>query len=125
MSSILIISDGNGIDPNLFDNYGQLSAVEITVHTTTYFNRDTKQTQNDDQLYHCMKKSLSASGNAKIIAKSTKYYIGSNTCGDIFFKILLQKSTIDTRATASNMREKLSSLDTYIATVIYDNEKLN
>ena len=116
-SGILVIADGNGTDLNLFYNYGHLSASEITTYETTYANEDTRDTQNNDQLYHCLKNSLSASGTSNIIAESTKYHIVINPCVYILFKLIPQKSIIDIRVTASKMIENLSSLDTYIATV--------
>ena len=62
---------------------------------------------------------------ANIVSESTKYHIGSNPCGDIIFKLILQTKMIDTRATYFNMREKISSIYTYISTVNYDIEKFN
>jgi hypothetical protein len=35
-------------------------------------------------------------------------------CGPLLFKLLMQKALIDTRATASLLRENLSSLDIYM-----------
>ena len=68
---------------------------------------------------------LTASGTAKIITKSTKYLIVSNPCGSLLFKILLHKATMETRGTASNMRENMWSIDTCISTVNFDIDKLN
>ena len=44
-SGITTISYGNGIDLNLFDNYGQLRTSDITIHATTYINEDTGKIQ--------------------------------------------------------------------------------
>ena len=81
--------------------------------------------QNNDQLYHGLKNSPTASGTAKIITNRTKYHIVINPCRDLIFNILLQKAIIDTRATASTIRENLYSLDTYIAMIKYDIVKFN
>ena len=97
MSGILAIADGNDTYLNLFNTYSQLSTSDITLHATTYVNAYTRQAQNNDQLYHFLKNSLTASGTAKIISKSTRYHIVINTCGYIIFKIILQKSIIDTK----------------------------
>ena len=66
-SGIHTIEDGNVTYLNLFKNYRQLSTNDITMHETTYVNVDTRQTKNNDQLYHCLKNLLNASGTAKII----------------------------------------------------------
>ena len=54
-----------------------------------------------------------------------KYHMGSNPCEHIIFKLLLQKSIIYTSFTASNMRENLYSIYTYITMVNSDIEKFN
>ena len=100
---IITIADVNGTDLNLFNNYVQMSASDITVHAKTYVNADTRQTQNNDQLYHCLKNSLTASGTSKSITKSSKYHILINTCGALLFKLILQKAIIDTSSTSSNI----------------------
>ena len=81
--------------------------------------------QNNEQLYRCLKNSLTASGTANIIVNSTKYQIGINPCGDILLKIILRKDIIDTRSTASNMRDNMSIIYTYTVTVNSDIEKFN
>ena len=50
-----------------------MSASETTTQATTYVNADTRQIKNNYQIYHLLKKSLNASGTAKIIAKSIMY----------------------------------------------------
>ena len=45
MSGIITIEDGNGTDLKVFNNYGYLRASDITVHSTTYVNVDTRQIQ--------------------------------------------------------------------------------
>ena len=122
---ILTIAYGSVTYLDQFDNYGHIGASDLTVHETTYVNADTRQTKHYDQLYHCLKNSLTASGTAKIISESTKYHIGSNTCGALLFKLLIHNAIIDTRSTASNIRENLSSIDTYTATVKSEIDKFN
>ena len=108
MSGILAISDANGTDPNLFDIYDQLRASDIKMHATINVDADTRQMQSNDKICHCLNNSLNTSVTAKIIAKSTSYYIGINHCGAILFKLIPQNSIIDTGAKASNVRENIS-----------------
>ena len=124
-SGILTTADANGTDLNLFNNYGQMSASDITTNSKIYVDAETRQTQKNYQLYHCLKNSLTASGTAKIISKSNKYHIASNPCGYLLFKVPPQKYIIYNMETASNMRENLYSLDTYIAIVNSEIEKFN
>ena len=124
-SGIITISDGNGTELNIFNSYGKLSTSEITLNATTYVNADTRKTQNNNQIYHCLKNLLTASGIANIISKSTKYNIRSNPCGALLLRIILHKSIIYARAKAFTIRDNLSIIDTYFATVNYDIEKFN
>ena len=108
----LTIPGRNSINLNLFDNYGHQRKIEIKAHATTYVNTDTRQTQNNNQLYHFLKISLTASLTTNIITESTKYHICNNPCGALLLKLILWKLIIDTGATVSNMRENLSSMVT-------------
>ena len=124
-SGIITTAEANGLDLNLFDNYGQMIARDKTTHATIYVDADARHLKKNNQIYHCLKNSLTASGTAKIIAESTTYHIGSNTCGYLLLNILPQKVIIDTRATDTKTRDNPLNLDTYIATVNSDIDKLN
>ena len=56
----------------------------------------------------------------KITVGATSYY-----SGPLYLKVLVGIVHIDTRSTASHLRETLSSLDKYIVTVNYDIETFN
>ena len=124
-TGIPTIAYGNLTDLNIFENYGQLIPSEITFQATTYVKEDTRQTENNDQLYHSLKNLLNAAVTANIFADSTMYHIGSNTYGYLLFKLLLHKSIIDTSSACSKMRDNISSLDTQIATINFDIQKFN
>ena len=74
-AGILAKADGNVTDLNISNNYGQIIACNITVNATTYVDADTRQRQNNDQIYHCLKNSLTTSGADKIISGITRYHI--------------------------------------------------
>ena len=56
----------------------------------------------------------------KITIGATSYYSGL-----LYLKVLVGIAHIDTRSTASHLRENFSSLDKYIVTVDYDIETFN
>jgi hypothetical protein len=88
---------------------------------TGYVNNQTRQSQNDYQMFHCIMNSLTEEGHLKILTEQDKYHIGAandrTPSGPLLFKLLMQKAIIDTRATSSLLRENLSSPDTYMATI--------
>ncbi len=53
------------------------------------------------------------------------YTIDEYKSGNLLLKVIIRESHIDTNATTSNIRTKLSSLDTYIHTIGQDITKFN
>ena len=51
------------------------------------------------------------------MAEHNRYKIDGRSSGSLYFKLLMQKAIVDTRATASHLRENLTNLDSYIGTV--------
>ena len=47
-----------------------------------------------------------------IVAESDKYMEGETPVGEILFKLIIQKSVINTRAAANYLRDNLTNLDT-------------
>jgi hypothetical protein len=127
-SSILTINvDGN--DYNLIREYGRIPMETLRNTVTGYVNNQTRQSQNDYQMFHCIMNSLTEEGRLKILTEQDKYHIGAandrTPSGPLLFKLLMQKAIIDTRATSSLLRENLSSLDTYMATIKSNIEEFN
>lgn len=128
-SNVINIPDSNQQNRNLIEEYGRLTTDEIRAHAETYVALETRQSQNNMQLYYCISSSLSKEGQLKILAEQSKYHVGAGNdrrpSGALLFKLLMQKAVIDTRATASFLRENLSSLDTYMSTIKSDIEEFN
>jgi len=53
------------------------------------------------------------------------YVIDNILCGMALLKIIIWESHVDTQSMVLHVWEKLSSLDTYIATISYDIGKFN
>jgi hypothetical protein len=128
-ADIITIPDASGTNRNLIKEYGRLTFEEIRNHVDGYAANNTRQAQNNFQMYHCIMNSLTDEGQQKILAEQSKYHTGegndSRPSGPLLFKLLMQKAIIDTRATASILRENLSSLDTYMATINSNIENFN
>ena len=109
---------------NIFTGYGQVTAQDIIANSTHLGNED-RRAQNNAQLYHCIKNSLTPEAERKILAERSQYHINGIPSGPLHFKLLMQKAIIDTWATSSLMRENLSNLDSYMTTVKSDVEEFN
>jgi len=115
-------------------NYGAFSMEHLTEVAAGYVNAQSRARQESAQLYDCLMKSLSKLGRSKVTLQEEEYTIMSPTgvprmVGVLLLKLIIRVSAIDTNATVMSIRQQLSSIDTYIATVNYDitktNEKVN
>ena len=77
-------------------------------------------------LYSCIMNSLSKEGKTKIHVWREQYTMpGGYKSGNLLLKIVIRKSHLDTNATTSVLRLKLSALDTYMPKVNSDIVKFN
>ena len=110
---------------NLLTQYGRLTTDQIRAHCNTYFNQNNRQAQNDQQMYTCIKNSLTPDTEKKILAERDKYHINHVPCGPLLYKLLLQKAIVDNRATSNLMRANLTELVPYMETIDYNIELFN
>ena len=123
-SNVISFDDAAGIVHNVISEYGQLTKEEIT-DICAYISDNNHRAQHIMQLYHCLQYSLSKEGQLKIISERNEYNIGGVPCASLLWKLLIQKVVIDTRATVTQYRTKLSSIDVYMDTVNSDIDKFN
>jgi hypothetical protein len=131
-ANIINVPDAAGTMHNLIRNYGQLTTDEIRAHALTYAFHENRLSQNNMQMFNCIMNTLTKTGMTKILAEREKYYVqqpnhpeNTRPSGALLFKLLMQKAIIDTRATASLLRENLSSLDTHMSVVKSNIEDFN
>jgi hypothetical protein len=121
--------DPNSPKRNLLFEYGSISLESITKYELSYIQTETRKAQDDRMLYQCLINSLSKEGKAKVIIWRNQYVIGNNELklpsGNCLLKIIIRESHLDTNATTTMIRTKLSSLDTYIHQVGNDITKFN
>jgi hypothetical protein len=110
---------------SLIEEYGQLTMDRIREYDTTYIDTEGRQAQNSYMLYQCLMGSISKEGKKKILIWKDDYTIDEHKSGNLLLKVIIRESHIDTNATTSNIRTKLSSLDTYIHTIGQDITKFN
>lgn len=110
---------------NLLTEYGRITVADISAHCATYINANNRQSQNDTQMYHCIKNSLTPEAEIKILAERSKYHIGDTPCGPLLYKLLMQKAIVDIRATGSLLRSNLIELDSYMSSIKSDVQAFN
>jgi hypothetical protein len=116
-ASIMMIPDVNGVLRHLIHNYGKLTPEDVDAFVTTFIGQETHQSQNDVQLYYCIANTLDERGHLRILSEAESYTMGGTHSGIMLFKLLMKKENTDTRATASQLRENLTNLDSYMSTI--------
>jgi hypothetical protein len=132
---ILTVPDNDGIGRNLLSEYGRVTMENVTAHAMTYVHSATRSGQNSAQLFTCIYDSLSLSALLKVSTDATSYRlksvatpgIPSSTIasGACFLKLLITRCSVDTRATVTNLRKSLISLDVYMLSINCDIEQFN
>jgi hypothetical protein len=110
---------------NLIDDYGQISMDELLDHAERITLSVTREAQESMQLYHCIRATLTKEAMAKIALFRAEYTIDGTASGLLLLKVVIRESHIDTNATTKFIRERLSSLDTYMKSISSDVEKFN
>ena len=110
---------------NLLESYGMISMEQIRAFEETYIDQHVRPAQDTYLLYKCLMNSISKEGKSKIIIWSDQYTAKGLPSGSLLLKIIVRESHLDTNATISSIRTKLSSLDSYILTIGADITKFN
>lgn len=123
---------GIPVDPNdltvrahLCDSYGLVTLQQVRAHAASYVNAQTRTAQNSMQLYQCIMATLTREGKAKVHLSHADYTVQGHNSGTCLLKVVIGLSYIDTNATTTFIRGRLSSLDTFIRSVDSNIEKFN
>jgi hypothetical protein len=121
----MMIPEINGVLRHLVHNYRQLTAQDMSDCVQTIIGQQTRQAQNDVQLYYCIANMLDECGHLRIVSEADAYTVSGTHIGIVLFKLLMRKANTDTRSTASQLQENLTNLDSYISTIDSNIELFN
>ena len=115
------------VKKDLLKDYGVFSYERIAEHEVTYINKDTRAAQDNIMLYNCLMNSLSMTGMAKLNIHDKQYILGNppSEAGLSLLKVLIRESHLDSNATPTMIRTKLSNLDDYLEEADNDVEEFN
>ena len=109
---------------NLLEEYALISIGQAQAHANSYSDTHTRATQNSYHMYEALLVSLTpeAYQRTMLLLPSTR----SKSIGNspLLLCVLSQKFTIDTCATLTRVRTNLSQIDTYMAIVEGNVEKI-
>ena len=106
-------------------NYGEVDIDHLKQHDTTYIGQANRAAQDSAQLYNCLMNSLSKEATDTITIWKDDYFINGHPSGTLLLRVIIRESYIDTNASTTAVREKLNSLDLYMATIDSDISKFN
>ena len=110
---------------SLIDYHGEISMETIRAFEATYINGQSRAAQDTAQLYRCLMTSMSKEGKRKILVWENMYTIDGLGSGNLLLKTIIRESHLDTNATSSSIRTKLTDLDRYLPTIGQDITKFN
>ena len=110
---------------NLVDHYGILSYQDVMDRALDYLGQNSRDAQNSMMIFNCLSNSLTDIGKTKVYVEHQRYTVNGVTDGLLLLKVIVQLSHIDTKATITVIRTRLSSLDTKIAEINDDITEFN
>lgn len=98
---------------DLIESYGEISYEEVRAHALTYMHEDAREAQDSFMMYHCLMNSLTDSAQKQVRTRGNvhPFIFGGKGSGPVLLKVIIMVSHVDTRATITSVRTKLSSLD--------------
>ena len=123
--SIMMIPMDNGQVKNLLTEYGTITLAQIRNHEEAYINTPSRNAQDSNLLYECIMNSISSECKAKLTIWKKEYKCHNLPSGNLLLKVLIRECHLDTNATVGGIRNRLSTLDTYLPTVGYNITKFN
>ena len=111
--SIIMVPGEGHEQKSLLDQYGELTYEQVKAHVTSYVATDTRQAQDSFMLYNCIMNSLNEVAQKQVRNRGlvTSFHHGGRGSGALLLKVVIMVSHVDTRATVTAVRTKLSSLD--------------
>ena len=118
ITDIPITNDPNADKIDLVYKHSQLSAQRIREGATeNIVGQKTRTNQNNFMMFTCLMKSISEDVMKRMVPEKEYYMVGKMPIAALYYKALISKAEVETRATVTNIRQRLSNLHTYIGTI--------
>ena len=115
-ANITSIPDSSGTNRDVFLKYGCVTIDDIRTHALTWVQVNGRESQNNQMLVKLITESISPKVRQKIGNNEAAFTVDGIRIGTLMFKLIMNKTIIDTRATAAAFRRDLSNLDIFMAT---------
>ena len=99
---------------SLLTQYGTISHESLVAHADTYISVNSYNAQHAQWMYHCIMGSLTTMGKTKVILCSSKYMHAGRFSGPLLLKVIIQETSVNSNASFRQIRDNLTSLDSYM-----------
>jgi hypothetical protein len=96
---------------NLMNAYGTIPMARVRAFVAMYIQTKARAAQDSYQMYLCIMATLTKEANSRIVLQKDQYYVNEIPSRALLLRLVLQESSIDTKATTRFLREQLSSLN--------------
>jgi hypothetical protein len=98
---------------DLIESYGEIPYADVRNHALPYMHEDSREAQDSFMMYHCLMNSLTDAAQKQVRVRGNvhPFMFGGKGSGPVLLKLIIMVSHVDTRATITSVRTKLSSLD--------------
>jgi hypothetical protein len=110
-------NDVNSPTDSLLESYGHISMERIRAFERTYIHTEELTAQDTDLMHKCLLASLTEDALARIMLVEDEYHIAGEGSGNLLLRAIIRESSLDTNATATIIRTKLSKLDEHMPVV--------
>jgi hypothetical protein len=115
------LSDNN----NLIESCGMLTLESVRAFEASHIALQVRPAQDTHMLCKCLVNSVSKEGKSKITIWKDQCHVDGFPSGNLLLKVIVRESHLDTNATISAIRTKLSNLDTCMLSIGGDVTKVN
>lgn len=118
----IVMIPENPTDPlsprlNLLYSYGQLPREVVSAYAATYITSQTRQNQDDVQMYECLWSSLSEKAHRKLALRTNNFTVLNRRSGILLLKTIISEARMDSNATSAMARLALSNVREHMCTI--------
>ena len=125
---LMIPEDHRDLDSpltNLLTNYGETTMAQIRAFEQSYIRGRNRAAQDSVMMHYCIMNSVTTNAKDTLNVCSNEYMVGNIPSGNLLLKVVIREFSIDTNATVSTVRLKLSNLDNEMLRLGCDIHKFN
>jgi hypothetical protein len=113
------------VTKNLLQHYGEVTPIEVRQKANTYIGTSTRDDQDSDMMYNCLRKSVNDAVFAKVSKEINKYrYIVNGEYlfdGPSYLMTIIEMTYTNTKANITAARENLAGLAEYMESLADSN----